>query len=92
MSEFSLPIRRCGGVHSAVDCPTCLMQDERDGLVAALFIAREGESIAKERLNSVSEQLVGAHQEIDRLRQQITELQAMPEWIKTEEGNGTSGK
>jgi hypothetical protein len=47
-----------------------------DGLETALFIAREAERNTKERLSSVSEQLIGAHQEIDRLRNQITLIQA----------------
>ena len=52
------------------------LRNEISGLQAALHISREAEKTAKERLSTVSEQLVGAHQEIDRLRDQISGLQA----------------
>lgn len=51
------------------------LTEKANGLEAALYIAREGERIAKERLSAVSEELVAAHQENDSLRQQIAHLQ-----------------
>lgn len=49
--------------------------DAIHGLEAALYIAREGGRIAKERLSAVSEELVAAHQKNDSLRQHIADLQ-----------------
>lgn len=51
------------------------LTEKANGLEAALYIAREGERIAKERLSAVSEKLVAAHQKNDSLRQQIADLQ-----------------
>lgn len=51
------------------------LRQENEGLQAALYIAREGERIAKERLNAVSLELVAAHQHNMELTRQISDLQ-----------------
>jgi len=43
-----------------------------NGLEAALFIARDAERVAKERISAVSEELVAAHQENDIWRRLIS--------------------
>jgi len=57
--------------------------DQRTGRIhelnAALDISRASEMQTKERLSSVSEQLIGANQEISRLRDELTFAQAIPD-------------
>ena len=52
-----------------------IVRDKTNGLEAALYIAREGERVAKERLNAVSEELVAAHRENEKLASQVADLQ-----------------
>jgi len=51
-----------------------LLKVKYEGLEAALQISRESELQTKERLSSVSEQLMEANAEIRRLNDQLTDL------------------
>ena len=51
-----------------------LLKVRCEGLEAALQISRESERQTKERLSSVSEQLMDANAEIRRLNDQLTDL------------------
>jgi hypothetical protein len=53
-----------------------IVAEKTNALEAALYISRESERFAKDRLSAVSEELVAAHREIDKLEYEIAALEA----------------